>query len=55
MVTNLLRLFHTVKYLKIEQVLWRAIKLLPNFITEESQYPQNKTIKLDINYDTMIL
>ena len=50
MVTNLLRLFHTVKYLKIEQVLWRGIKLLPNFITEESQYPQNKTITLDINY-----
>ena len=50
MITSILRLFHTVKYLKFEQVLWRGINFLPRFITEHSKYPQHKEIIFEKNY-----
>ena len=44
MVKKIIRFYHTVKYLKIKQIFWRILKLLPRFISETKVYPQ-------INYD----
>jgi uncharacterized heparinase superfamily protein len=33
------RLYHTVKYLKVKQIIWRLINLFPRFISEVELYP----------------
>jgi uncharacterized heparinase superfamily protein len=39
-----IRLYHTVKYLKIKQFVWRGIYLLPRFITPEKWCPKTSSI-----------
>lgn len=52
MIIKLLRLFHTVKYLKIKQVVWRAINLLPKFVRQIEMHPP---ISKDTNSNLYIL
>ena len=44
MLAKAVRLFHTVKYLKLKQVVWRIIYFLPRFITPKKSYPEIKSI-----------
>ncbi len=39
MLNKLLRLYHTVKYLKIRQIIWRGIGLTPKLVKESKTYP----------------
>ena len=39
MLKKALRLFHTVKYLKRRQLIWRAINLLPRFVKKTEKHP----------------
>ncbi len=39
MLNKLLKYFHTIKYLKIQQIIWRFIYLFPRLIIEEKKYP----------------
>jgi len=39
-----IRLYHTVKYLKIKQIVWRGIYLFPRFITPEKGCPKSHSI-----------
>ena len=62
MLTKLLRLYHTIKYLKLKQVVWRGIYFLPWLISPKKQCPSSRSIpfintaKLGItgNYDQYI-
>ena len=45
MLTKAIRLFHTVKYLKLKQVFWRLIYLLPRFRTPETSFPKTNSIQ----------
>jgi uncharacterized heparinase superfamily protein len=36
---TIVRLFNTVKYLKLKQIYWRVIYLLPSLITQQRNYP----------------
>lgn len=45
MFNNFIRLYNTVKYLKIKQIVWRVAYLLPRFTTQVNIYP--------INFDTV--
>ena len=44
MLTKAIRLYHTVKYLKLKQVVWRLIYLLPRLPTTEASSPKTNTI-----------
>ncbi len=44
MLTKAIRLYHTIKYLKLKQVVWRLIYLLPRFRTPETSFPKTKSI-----------
>ena len=44
MLTKAIRLYHTIKYLKFKQVVWRLIYLLPRFRTPETSFPKTKSI-----------
>ena len=44
MLTKAIRLYHTVKYLKLKQVVWRVIYLLPRFRNPETGCPATKSI-----------
>lgn len=44
MLTKSIRLYHTLKYLKLKQVVWRLIYLLPRFGTPEASFPITKSI-----------
>lgn len=44
MLTRAIRLYHTVKYLKIKQFVWRVIHYLPRFQTPETSSPKTKSI-----------
>jgi uncharacterized heparinase superfamily protein len=37
---KLLQLFHTIKYLKVTQIYWRILKLIPIYISETNIYPK---------------
>ena len=37
---KIVRLYHTVKYLKAKQVIWRGINLLPRFVSEVQNHPK---------------
>lgn len=39
MLNKFFRLYHTVKYLKVKQIIWRVINLFPRFISEVKLYP----------------
>ncbi len=39
MFNTIVRLFNTVKYLKLKQIYWRVIYLLPSLITQQRNYP----------------
>ena len=43
MLTKAIRLYHTIKYLKLKQVVWRLIYLLPRFRTPETSAPKTKS------------
>ena len=40
MIKKILRLYHTVKYLKAKQIFWRILNLFPRFISETNIYPK---------------
>ena len=42
-----IRLYYTVKYLKLKQIFWRIINFLPRFISELNVYPK-------INFDQQL-
>ena len=44
MLAKAIRLYHTVKYLKIKQFVWRVIHSLPRFQTPEKWCPKTKSI-----------
>jgi len=44
LLTKAIRLYHTVKYLKLKQVVWRLIYLLPRFRNPEMGCPATKSI-----------
>lgn len=44
MLAKAIRLYHTIKYLKLKQVVWRLIYLLPRFRTPETSSPKTKSI-----------
>jgi uncharacterized heparinase superfamily protein len=39
LLNKLLRLYHTVKYLKLKQIIWRVVGIFPRFINEVNEYP----------------
>lgn len=44
MLAKAIRLYHTVKYLKLKQVVWRLIYLLPRLRTPETSSPKTRSI-----------
>ena len=44
MLAKAIRLYHTVKYLKLKQVVWRLIYLLPRRRTTETSFPKTNSI-----------
>jgi len=46
LVKKIVRLYHTVKYLKLKQIFWRIINFLPRFISELKFYPKIKPDQL---------
>jgi len=44
LLTKAIRLYHTIKYLKLKQVVWRVIYLLPRFRNPETSCPAIKSI-----------
>ena len=44
MLGKAIRLYHTVKYLKLKQVLWRLIYLLPRLRTPQTSFPKTSSI-----------
>ncbi len=44
MLTKAIRLYHTVKYLKLKQVVWRLIYQLPRFRIPETSSPKTRSI-----------
>ena len=44
MLTKAIRLYHTIEYLKLKQVVWRVIYLLPRFRNPETGFPATKSI-----------
>ncbi len=47
MLGKVLRLYHTIKYLKFRQIVWRVYSLLPRFIFFEKVSPEVKSIKYE--------
>jgi uncharacterized heparinase superfamily protein len=39
-----IRLYHTIKYLKVKQIFWRFIYFLPRFVSPESKCPETKSV-----------
>ena len=39
MLNRIVRLYHTVKYLKAKQIFWRVLNLTPRFISEVNEFP----------------
>jgi uncharacterized heparinase superfamily protein len=44
LLTKTIRLYHTIKYLKLKQVVWRVIYLVPRFRNPETVCPATKSI-----------
>ena len=45
MLNKITRLYHTVKYLKAKQIIWRLINLIPRLISEDKNYPTRIEIR----------
>lgn len=45
MLNKITRLYHTVKYLKAKQIIWRLIILIPRLISEDKNYPTQIEIR----------
>ncbi len=50
MFNSIVRLYHTVKYLKAKQIFWRLINLTPRFITELNEFPPIINEQLTYNF-----
>ena len=50
MLKKFFRLYHTVKYLKVKQIIWRVINLFPRFISEVQLYPPTLDEQNPSNY-----
>uniref|UniRef100_UPI00404865A3 heparinase II/III domain-containing protein n=1 Tax=Algoriphagus sp. TaxID=1872435 RepID=UPI00404865A3 len=44
MLGKAIQLYHTIKYLKVKQVVWRFIYFLPRFVSPESKCPETKSV-----------
>ena len=44
MVAKAIRLYHTIKYLKLKQVVWRIIYVLPRFISPKRKCPETTSV-----------
>ncbi len=47
MLSKALRFFHTIKYLKIKQIVWRAFNHFPRFIFEKYDFPAVEKVALE--------
>jgi uncharacterized heparinase superfamily protein len=47
LLSKALRFFHTIRYLKIKQIVWRVFNLFPRFIFEKNDFPTVKKIELE--------
>ena len=50
MFNSIVRLYHTVKYLKAKQIFWRLLNLTPRFITKVNEFPPIINGKLTYNF-----
>ena len=50
MLNKITRLYHTVKYLKAKQIIWRVINSIPRFISEDNNYPTQIEIRKSNNF-----
>lgn len=50
MLNRIVRLYHTVKYLKAKQIFWRALNLTPRFIYEVNEFPPIINEQLTYNF-----
>ncbi len=47
MLTKALRFYHTIKYLKIKQIVWRVFNLFPRLIFEKNNFPTEEKVALE--------
>ena len=47
MLGKILRVYHTIKYLKFKQIIWRIYSFFPRFIFFNNQFPKIKAIKFE--------
>ena len=50
MLKRIVRLYHTVKYLKAKQIFWRVLNLTPRFISEVNEFPPIINEQLTYNF-----
>ena len=50
MLNRIVRLYHTVKYLKAKQIFWRLLNLIPKFISEVNEFPPIINEQLTYNF-----
>ena len=50
MLNRIVRLYHTVKYLKAKQIFWRLLNLTPRFISEVNEFPPISNEQLTYNF-----
>ncbi len=50
MLNKITRLYHTVKYLKAKQIIWRVLNLTPRFISEVNDFPPIIIEQLTYNF-----
>ena len=50
MLNRIVRLYHTVKYLKAKQIFWRLLNLTPRFISEVNEFPPIINEQLTYNF-----
>jgi hypothetical protein len=47
LLTKALRFYHTIKYLKIKQIVWRVFNLFPRLIFEKNNFPTEEKVALE--------
>jgi uncharacterized heparinase superfamily protein len=50
LLNRIVRLYHTVKYLKAKQIFWRVLNLMPRFISEVNDHPPIINEQLTYNF-----
>ncbi len=50
LLNRIVRLYHTVKYLKAKQIFWRVLNLMPRFISEVNDFPPIINEQLTYNF-----